>query len=92
MDALVRTRDKVKLFGIEYNLTEHCNLRCYHCDHASPLMPKKFADLDEYGRDVRALAKAVHVEEFRVVGGDPCFTRSCSTSCASLTTPASAMP
>jgi hypothetical protein len=71
MVALVATRSKVELFGVEYNLTEHCNLSCYHCDHASPLMPKKFASLADYERDVRALAEAVHVEEFRIVGGEP---------------------
>jgi organic radical activating enzyme len=71
MDAPVSTRHKVKLFGVEYNLTEHCNLSCYHCDHASPLMDKKFASLADYERDVRIFAEAVHVEEFRLVGGEP---------------------
>ena len=71
MDALVSTREKVRLFGVEYNLTEHCNLSCYHCDHASPLMPSKFASLADYERDIRAFSEAVHVEEFRLVGGEP---------------------
>ncbi len=71
MDALVNTREKVKLFGVEYNLTEHCNLSCYHCDHASPLMAKKFASFEEYERDIRAFSEAAHVEEFRLVGGEP---------------------
>ena len=71
MNAPVSIRQKVRLLGVEYNLTEHCNLSCYHCDHASPLMPTKFASLEEYERDIRALAEAVHVEEFRVVGGEP---------------------
>jgi hypothetical protein len=71
MNAPVMMRPPVKLFGVEYNLTEHCNLSCYHCDHASPLMPKKFAVLSEYERDIRALSVAVHVEEFRIVGGEP---------------------
>ena len=71
MNAPVSIRQKVKLFGVEYNLTEHCNLSCYHCDHASPLMPRKFASLEDYERDIRAIAEAVHVEEFRIVGGEP---------------------
>ena len=71
MNAPVSMRQKVRLFGVEYNLTEHCNLSCYHCDHASPLMPKKFASLEEYERDIRAISEAVHVEEFRIVGGEP---------------------
>lgn len=71
MNAPVSMRQKVRLFGVEYNLTEHCNLSCYHCDHASPLMAKKFASLDEYGRDIRAFAAVAHVKEFRLVGGEP---------------------
>jgi len=71
MDALVSTRQKVRLFGVEYNLTEHCNLSCYHCDHASPLMARKFASLEDYERDIRAITEAVHVQEFRLVGGEP---------------------
>jgi MoaA/NifB/PqqE/SkfB family radical SAM enzyme len=71
MNAPASIRPKVKLFGVEYNLTEHCNLSCYQCDHASPLMPKKFASLADYERDIRAFAKAAHVEEFRLVGGEP---------------------
>jgi|KBSMisStaDraftv2_1062788.scaffolds.fasta_scaffold03161_10 MoaA/NifB/PqqE/SkfB family radical SAM enzyme len=71
MNAPVSMRQKVRLFGVEYNLTEHCNLSCYQCDHASPLMAKKFASLEDYERDVRVFAQAVHVEEFRLVGGEP---------------------
>ena len=71
MNAPVSIRPKVKLFGVEYNLTEHCNLSCYQCDHASPLMPKKFASLADFERDIRAFAEAAHVEEFRLVGGEP---------------------
>lgn len=71
MDALANADPKVRLFGIEYNLTEHCNLSCYHCDHASPLMAKTFASLEDYERDVTTIAEAVHVEEFRLVGGEP---------------------
>ena len=41
MNAPVSMRQKVRLFGVEYNLTEHCNLSCYHCDHASPLMARE---------------------------------------------------
>ena len=51
MNAPVSIRPKVKLFGVEYNLTEHCNLSCYQCDHASPLMPKKFASLADFERE-----------------------------------------
>jgi len=71
MDALVSNREKLRVSAMEYNLTEHCNLSCYQCDHASPLMAKKFASLADFERDIRAFSEAAHVEEFRLVGGEP---------------------
>ncbi|MGE5269129.1 MAG: polysaccharide deacetylase family protein [Thiohalocapsa sp.] len=53
--------------SVEYNLTEHCNLSCYLCDHASPLLPKKFASL----HDLTALAQVFHSRQLRIVGGEP---------------------
>ena len=57
--------------SIEYNLTEHCNLSCYGCDHASPLLPKKFASLEAFSRDLQALAQVFHSQQIRIVGGEP---------------------
>lgn len=71
MDALVGTRRKISVSAMEYNLTEHCNLSCYQCDHASPLVVKKFAALADFERDMRALSQAVHLGELRLVGGEP---------------------
>jgi hypothetical protein len=71
MDALVSTRQKLSVSAMEYNLTEHCNLSCYQCDHASPLVAKKFASLSDFARDMRALSQAVHLSELRLVGGEP---------------------
>jgi organic radical activating enzyme len=58
-------------FTVEYNLTDHCNLSCYNCDHASPLLAPKFADLGEFVRDLAALATVFHSRELRLVGGEP---------------------
>jgi organic radical activating enzyme len=57
--------------NIEYGLTEHCNLSCYACDHASPLLPKKFASLESFSRDITALSKVFHSLQLRFVGGEP---------------------
>jgi hypothetical protein len=57
--------------AIEVNLTEHCNLACVACDHASPLLPKKLADPDVIAADLGALAPVLHVDEVRLVGGEP---------------------
>jgi organic radical activating enzyme len=56
---------------IEFNLTEHCNLRCTHCDHASSMLPTKFADLMSFARDVEVLSTVLQAREFKFVGGEP---------------------
>jgi len=57
--------------AIEFNLTEHCNLRCAHCDHASSLLPTKFADLASFTRDITVLATVLRAGEFKFLGGEP---------------------
>ena len=62
---------KVIRQSVEYNLTEHCNLTCYGCGHASPLLPKKFASLEDFSSDFEALSAAFHSVEVRILGGEP---------------------
>ena len=65
--------DQGKLFGksLEYNIVEHCNLRCAHCDHASPLLRPTFIDPDAYRRDLQAVAEVLRVDELKIIGGEP---------------------
>ena len=63
--------DKLWRPAIEFNLTEHCNLRCEHCDHASSLMPEKLADLDSFALDIKVLSTVLQAGEFKFVGGEP---------------------
>ena len=62
---------KLHRLSVEYSLTEHCNISCHACAHASPLLPEKFADIDDFSRDFEALAAAFHSQELRLVGGEP---------------------
>jgi organic radical activating enzyme len=62
---------KIRRRTVEYSLTEHCNLSCYNCDHASPLLDTKFASLEEFSRDVRALAKVMDLQVLTLIGGEP---------------------
>lgn len=62
---------KLTRLSVEYSLTEHCNISCYACAHASPVLPEKFADLAGFTRDFEALAAAFHARELRIVGGEP---------------------
>lgn len=62
---------KLTRLSVEYSLTEHCNISCRACAHASPLLPEKYADLEGFTRDFEALTRAFHSEELRIVGGEP---------------------
>jgi organic radical activating enzyme len=57
--------------AIEFNLTEHCNLRCTHCDHASSILPTKFADLESFSRDIQALSTVLEAGQLTLLGGEP---------------------
>lgn len=65
------SRNRLWRPAIEYNLTEHCNLRCAHCDQASPLLPPKFADLESFTRDMKALSAVLQAGELKFGGGEP---------------------
>lgn len=55
----------------EINLTQHCNLSCAGCNHASHLLPKRFVELATVERDLRALAPVLLFDELKLVGGEP---------------------
>lgn len=57
--------------SLEAPLTQHCNLRCAACDHASPFQPKSFLDVRGLARDLDVLSRAMRADEFRLVGGEP---------------------
>jgi MoaA/NifB/PqqE/SkfB family radical SAM enzyme len=57
--------------SFDFNLTEHCNLNCCECDHASPLLAKKFASVESFSRDLQALARVFHSKQIRILGGEP---------------------
>ncbi len=67
--------NKLTRLSVEYSLTEHCNISCRACAHASPLLPEKFADLRDFIRDFEALGTAFHSRELRIVGGEPLLHR-----------------
>jgi hypothetical protein len=61
--------------SFDYNLTEHCNLSCCECDHASPLLPKKFASVEAFSRDLTALASIFHSRHLQILGENHCSIR-----------------
>lgn len=62
---------KLAVKSLETPVTQHCNLRCAACDHASPFLAKSFLDVSLLARDLDVLGRAMRAEEFRLVGGEP---------------------
>jgi len=69
--TLLRSIGRLEVESIETPLTQHCNLRCAACDHASPFRPKSFLEVGPFARDLGVLSRAMRAEEFRLVGGEP---------------------
>jgi GTP 3',8-cyclase len=57
--------------SVEYNLTDHCNLRCTACARGSPLLDEKFSSVQQFAEELRGLAGALHCSEIRIGGGEP---------------------
>jgi len=56
---------------LELIVTDHCNLNCNACNHASPLMPAWFADPDSVHRSFSIMAKYYRPRFVKVIGGEP---------------------
>ena len=65
------TVPKILQRAAEYNLTEHCNLKCAGCNHFSPHLPQKFADVAQFQRDLTALSEVMHLGVLKILGGEP---------------------
>jgi organic radical activating enzyme len=57
--------------SVEYNLTDHCNLRCTACARGSPLLDEKFSSVEQFARELGRLSGALHCTELRIGGGEP---------------------
>lgn len=56
---------------LEADIIDYCNLKCNHCSHHSPYMDAGVYELDQFTNDVKNLAKVLHVDKFRILGGEP---------------------
>lgn len=68
----LRARPKEEM-EIEYNIVEHCNLNCVHCDHFSPISEKKFADPEEFRLSLEKLRELFgeDIKAIKLLGGEP---------------------
>lgn len=56
---------------LEMIVSDHCNLTCGACNHASPIMPSWFANPEDVFRDFSILAKHYRPAFIKVLGGEP---------------------
>lgn len=61
---------------LEADIVDYCNLKCMHCSHHSPYMDRSIYELGQFENDVKNLAKVLHVDKFRILGGEPLLNRN----------------
>lgn len=61
---------------LEADLLNHCMLRCAHCAVASPYLKPSYYPLEQFEKDVHALAGVIHLGQFRMIGGEPLMVKN----------------
>ena len=61
----------MNLPALETNAVTHCTNRCAACSHFAPVLPPSYLDPADLERDLKVLAKVLHVGLFKVLGGEP---------------------
>lgn len=64
---------------IEIQISEHCNMACYSCNHFSQLAKKQFRDINILEKDLKRLSEITNrlVDAFRITGGEPLLNDKC---------------
>lgn len=73
VDMLQRIMPHPYLRNFEVHLTEHCNLRCFACNHYAPLAEEKYIDMHDFEKDfarMSFLTKGL-VDYILLLGGEP---------------------
>lgn len=68
--------NKIHVPKLEFDVTEHCNLRCNNCNHSSPFMPPRFADIDDFEKDINKLSEVYHAKTLILMGGEPLLNKN----------------
>ena len=59
------------LHYLEVHLVDHCNLNCNACTHFSSISPEKFANKNEFEKQVKTLSQKLRFNRIRLLGGEP---------------------
>lgn len=57
--------------NLEVIVADHCNITCRQCNHASPIMKKWNATVEETEHSLGLLAGVYHCKKLRLIGGEP---------------------
>ncbi|WP_010141351.1 radical SAM protein [Oceanicola sp. S124] len=61
----------IPLDGIDVLVADHCNIACRQCNHASPVLRKRNAEVEETVRAVAVLAEVMRPRHVKFMGGEP---------------------
>jgi len=64
---------QTNLKSIAIHLVNHCNLKCWGCDHFAPLAEKYFESIETFEKDIKQFAKIskAELEILKLMGGEP---------------------
>jgi organic radical activating enzyme len=57
--------------NLEVIVADHCNIACRQCNHASPIMKKWNATVEETEQMLDLLSGVYHCKRLRLIGGEP---------------------
>lgn len=71
--AAAATMPRQFIEHLDYHVVDHCNLNCVCCSTYSPIAKERFADISQFGDDLRLLQSAVgeNVLRLHLLGGEP---------------------
>lgn len=72
-DVLNLLRGKKPLLDkLEFQVTDHCNLKCRGCSHFSNLVDDEvFYDVEQFRKDITRLSELLRIKTISVLGGEP---------------------
>jgi hypothetical protein len=72
-EAIIVRMTPHPMLNFSVHLADHCNLKCWGCDHFSPLASERFSDLKEFESDFRRLSELTGGKAtfIKLMGGEP---------------------
>ena len=61
----------VILENIEYEIVDHCNLKCQNCNKFSYLKPSYYIDIKKINEDFAKISTRFSLKKFTILGGEP---------------------